>query len=308
MAGERSRGVAALALAGFLFGSTFLVVQDAVDRVAVVPFLAVRFTIGAAVLWPIARRRPASPGEAGHGVLAGACLVAGFLLQTYGLRHTTSSSSAFITYLLVVLVPVIGVVRTRRLPSPAVGVGVVLAVVGLLLLSGGVSGFGEGELLTVGAAACFAIHLVVLGEVSGHHDPVRLTFWQVATVAAAYLVPGAFAHGGYALGASAWGAAAFCGLGATAGAFWAMSYGQQVVPNSQAAIILLLEPVSAGVLGALAGDHLGWTGLGGAVLILVAVVVAELGDRRPPPALGAELAVATGDPRPGPSPPVPSEP
>lgn len=281
-------------LAGFLFGSTFLVVQDAIERAAVLPFLAVRFAVGGAVLWPIARRRPSSPGEVRHGVLAGACLVVGFLFQTFGLQHTTSSSSAFITYLLVVLVPVIGVFRTRRLPTRAVALGVVLAVVGLLLLSGGPSGFGRGELLTVGAAVFFALHLVVLGEVSGRHDPVRLTMWQVLTVAAVYVGPGALAHGGYAFPASVWAAAAFCGVGATAAAFWCMSYGQQVVPNSQAAIILLLEPVSAGVLGSIAGDHLGGVGFAGAALILVAVLVAELGDRRSPAPVGNELGVVTG--------------
>jgi drug/metabolite transporter (DMT)-like permease len=53
-----------------------------------------------------------------------------------------------------------------------------------------------------------------------------------------------------------------------------------VVPQSQAALILLLEPVSAGVLGELAGDHLGLRGVFGALLILAGVVVAEVWGRR----------------------------
>lgn len=286
----RARGVAALALAGFLFGTTFLVVQDAIERADVMPFLAVRFLIAAAVLWPLARRRPATPGERRHGVTAGGCLLVGYLLQTVGLRTTTAAVSAFITYLLVVLVPVIGVVRTRRRPATNVVVGVALAVAGLACLSGGTAGVGRGEVLTMGAALAFAVHIVVLGEVSGRHDPVRLTFWQVLTVGAACLVPGAATEGGYGFDAGVWAAAAFCGVAATALAFWCMTWGQRVVPESQAAIILLLEPVSAGVLGELAGDHLGPAGLAGAALILAAVVVAELAGPRPP-AVGAELAV-----------------
>lgn len=286
----RGLGVAALALAGFLFGSTFLVVQDAIERADVVPFLAVRFLIAAAVLWPLARRRPSTPGEVRHGIVAGGCLLVGYLLQTVGLRTTTAATSAFITYLLVVLVPVIGVVRTRRAPAPNVVVGVVLAVAGLGLLSGGVAGLGRGEVLTMGAALAFAVHLVVLGEVSGRHDPIRLTFWQVLTVGVACLLPGAATDGGYAFDAGVWLAAAFCGVAATALAFWCMTWGQRVVPESQAAIILLLEPVSAGVLGEVVGDHLGPAGLAGAALILAAVAVAELLGPRPP-ALGAELAV-----------------
>jgi drug/metabolite transporter (DMT)-like permease len=288
---SRARGRWVLALAGFLFGSTFLVVQGAVDRAAVLPFLAVRFLIGTAVLWPLARRARPTPREVRHGVLAGLTLLAGFVLQTTGLQSTTSATSAFITYLLVVIVPLIGVARTRIAPPANVLVGVVLAVAGLYLLSGGIAGIGRGELLTVGAAFFFALHIVVLGEVSGHHDPIRLTMWQALTVGAACLIPGAFAPGGYSFDAGVWLAAAFCGVGATAAAFWCMTWAQRVVPESQAAIILLLEPVSAAVLGALAGEALGFTGALGAALILASVVVAELAGRSHPPAIGAELVL-----------------
>jgi len=299
--------VAALVLAGVLFGSTFLIVQDAIAKVSMVSFIAVRFLVAGVVLWPLARRRPSSPGEIRHGAAAGACLLVGFLLQTAGLRTTTSASSAFITYLLVVLVPLIGSVRTRRLPTRAVAVGVALAVVGLGALSsagdGGGSGagiagfttgllrgFGTGELLTMCSAVAFAFHIVILGEVSQRHDPIRLTLWQILTVGGACAIPGRFLGEGYAFPLSAWVAAVFCGVGATAVAFWCMSWAQRVVPESQAAIILLLEPVSAGVLGELYGDHLGLRGLVGAALIMGAVIVAELGDRTPP-AVGAELAL-----------------
>jgi drug/metabolite transporter (DMT)-like permease len=293
---SRGRGAAVLALAGFLFGSTFLVVQGALDEAGVLPFLAVRFVVASAVLWPLARRRPSSPGEVRHGLAAGACLLAGFVLQTAGLRSTTAATSAFITYLLVVLVPVIASVRSRRPPEVSVTIGVTLAVAGLFALSGGAGGFGRGELLTLLCALAFAVHIIVLGEVAGRHDPIRFTFWQVATVGAACVVPGALVDGGYSISGDAWAAAAFCGVVATALAFWCMAWAQRVVPESQAAVILLLEPVSAGVLGEVAGDRLGARGVVGAALILVAVLVAELGGRRSPPALGTELAVATPDP------------
>jgi len=293
---SRALGAGALALAGFLFGSTFLVVQDAIEQAEVLPFLAVRFLIAAAVLAPLAFRRPATPGVARHGIVAGLCLLAGFVLQTVGLRDTTAAASAFITYLLVVLVPLIVAIRTRRPPRPNVVVGVVLAVAGLYALAGGTGGFGRGEVLTLLCALGFALHLLVVGEVAGRHDPFRLTFWQVATVGVLCLVPGAFAgsgpHAGYGFGADVWLAAAFCGVGATAIAFWCMSWGQRVVLETQAAIILLLEPVSAAVLGALTGDALGPRGAVGAVLILAAVIAAELWGRRPD-AIGAEIVVGT---------------
>ena len=291
---SRARGVAALALAGILFGSTFQVVQDAVERADVLAFLAVRFLFGAAVLWPLARRRPSSRHEIRDGVLAGGLLLVGFVLQTIGLRSTTAATSAFITYLLVVLVPVIAAIRIRHRPTGNVIVGVALAVVGLVCLSGGASGFGRGEALTLGCALAFALHMVVLGEVSGRHDALRLTLWQVLTVGIACLLPGAVSGGGYGFDGGVWVAAAFCGVGATAAAFWCMTWGQRVVPESQAALILLLEPVSAGILGELTGERLGLRGALGATLILAAVVVAEFAGPRRPAAETRPAAVRVG--------------
>ena len=290
---SRARGAAALALAGLLFGSTFLVVGNAIEQASVAAFLAARFLIGAAVLWPLARRRAATVGEVRAGVLAGLALVGGFVTQTAGLRTVDGATSAFITYLLVVIVPLLGVVRWRRAPESNVIAGVVLAVAGIWGLSGGISGVGRGEVLTLVCAVFFALHIVILGEVAADHDPLRLTMWSVLTVGLVCLGPGAASADGYGFPAEVWAAAAFTGVGATAGAFWCMAWGQRVVPDAQAAIIYLLEPVSAGVLGALTGDPLGAGGVVGAAVILAAVLVAELGGRRPTPPLGPELSLVT---------------
>jgi len=270
-----SQATLALVLAAFLWGSTFLVVQDATEGAPVMAFLAARFLIAAAVLWPLARRRPASPLEVRHGLMTGSLFLAGYVFQTVGLQYTTSSSSAFITYLLVVFVPFIDAAVVRRPPGPLVVVGVALAVVGLVLLSGGSSGFGRGEWLTLGCALCFAAHLVLLDRVTSQHDPLRLTFWQVLTVGAACLLPG-FGSGGFGFGVEVWAAAAFTGIGATAVAVACMVWAQRVVPPARTAMLLLLEPVFAAILGYWAGDRLGGRGFIGAALILGAVLMTEL--------------------------------
>jgi drug/metabolite transporter (DMT)-like permease len=280
------RGDLALALAALCFGGTFIVVQDAVRDVEPLPFLAVRFTIAAAVLWAVARGRPSSRDDWRDGVVAGLALLAGYVFQTVGLQYTDAATSAFITYLLVVFVPLIGLVVLRRRPHPVVLASVALAVAGLVLLTdpgGPSSGFGRGELLTLGCAAAFAVHVVVLGTTAHRHDPVRFTAIQLTVVATGCAVPGAV-QGSDGFTAGALGAAVSTAVVATALAFFLQVYGQRTVPPARASLLLLLEPVFAALLSAATDDPLrGLQYVGGAV-ILVAVAGSELAagwlDRR----------------------------
>ena len=275
-AAGRRRADLALVVAAFFFGTTFLVVQDAVEDADPLPFLAVRFLIAGAVLAVLGRGRAGTPDEMRHGVAAGALLFAGYVMQTVGLQYTSPSTSAFITYLLVVFVPLISFAVLRRRPHPLTLVGLALAVAGLVLLTGGADvAFGRGEVLTLGCAVAFAAHIVLLGETAGRHDPVRLTCIQVTFVGLACLAV-SLVTGGLRMPWAAVGAAAFTGVFATALAFFAMVWAQRVVSPSRAALILLLEPVFAALLAWATGDGLSGGALVGGTLILAAVVVAEV--------------------------------
>jgi drug/metabolite transporter (DMT)-like permease len=267
----------AVAAAGVLFGTTFVVVKDAVGEVEVVPFLAVRFLVGAAVLAPWARRVPHQPGRLRAGALAGVVLLAGYLLQTVGLQYTSSSVSAFVTYLFVVVVPIVSAVVLRRRPEREAVLGVAIAFVGLVLLTGDAAGavnFDQGELLTLGCAFAFAVHILVLAEFSPRYDTVALTAVQLAFVGLACLVPGAFL-GGYGFTVEAWVAAAYTGVTVSAIAFVLQVWGQRVVGPTRTSLLLMLEPVAAAGLGFLTGEGFTVAAAVGAVLILAGVSVAE---------------------------------
>lgn len=264
--------------AALCFGGTFLVVQAAVEDMEPMAFLAVRFLLGALVLWPFARRRPGRPGEWRDGVRCGLALWVGYVLQTVGLQYTDSATSAFITYQLVVFVPLLEALVHRRRPHPATLIGVAVAVVGLVLLTdpGGAGGFGRGEVLTLGSAVAFGVHVLAVAGAVQRHDPVRLTAIQVGVVGALSAGPG-LAQGGLHLPAGAFGAAVATALVATALAFVLQVSGQRHIPPTRAALLLLLEPVFAALLAAVTGDPLGAVQLAGAAVILIAIVLSELG-------------------------------
>lgn len=263
---------AAIVVAAVLFGSTFLVVKDAVALVDPIAFLAVRFLAGAVACLPFARRP--SPGLFKAGWWTGAALAIGYVFQTIGLQYTTSSVSAFVTYLLVVIVPVISAVLMRRLPDRAVLVGIVLAAAGLVALTGGVGGIGRGEVLTMGCALAFAVHIVLLSEWAPRHDTAGLNTVQLAVVGGVCLVAGFFT-GGYGFPLKAWLAALYCGVMVSGLALGLQVWGQRQVGASRTALLLMIEPVAAAVLGAVAGERLGVEGVVGAALILAGIAVAE---------------------------------
>jgi drug/metabolite transporter (DMT)-like permease len=281
---DRRAGDLALVIAAVCFGSTFLVVQGAVERVDPIPFLAVRFLLAAGALWPLARRRPGRPHELRDGATAGAALLLGYVLQTIGLQYTSSATSAFITYLLVVFVPLLAFVLLGRRPHPVTLAGIAVAVVGLVLLTdpgggGEAGGFGKGELLTLGCAVAFAAHVVILGETAHRHDPIRLATVQVAVVGAGCAIPGFFL-GGYRFPAPALVAVVATALVATSLAFVLQVRGQATVPPARAAVLLLVEPVFAALLAAVTGDPLTAIQVAGAALILIAVILSEVVPER----------------------------
>ena len=276
-ASHRVRAHLAVGAAAVLFGSTFAVVKGAVADVGPVPFLAARFLVAGAVLWPFARRAPSTPGLVRAGALCGVALLTGYLFQTIGLQYTTGSVSAFITYLLVVLVPVLSAVWLRRRPSPLTMAGVVLAFGGLFLLTGAhLSGIGRGDVLTVGCAAAFAVHIVLLAELAPRFPTSKLNAVQLLVVGGGCVVPGLFL-GGYRFTTRAWVAVLYTAVASSALAFALQVWGQRRVGPTRTSLLLMLEPVAAAVIGAVGGDRLGAVGVVGAGFILVGIAVSEVG-------------------------------
>ncbi|HUS62200.1 MAG TPA: DMT family transporter [Acidimicrobiales bacterium] len=271
----------AVGAAGVLFGTTFVVMKEALEDIEPMPLLAARFLIAGLVLAPFARpsvRRPSQPGIVRSGVACGSALAVGYVFQTVGLQHTTTGVSAFITFLLVVIVPVLSALTLRRFPTRWVTAGVLFAAAGLVLLASpslGEIGLGYGELLTLGCAVAFAVHIVLLADLAPRFDTIRLNAIQLGFVGAVCFLPG-IVLGGYDFSAKAWTAAVFTAVAASCGAFGLQVWGQRLVGPTRTSLLLMLEPVSAAFLGWAIGERLGVTGVIGASLILIGILLAEL--------------------------------
>jgi drug/metabolite transporter (DMT)-like permease len=262
-----------------VWGSTFLIVQNAVSRMPVMDFLAVRFTVAVAVMFALRPTclRGMTPQGLRRGVGLGVVLGAGYITQTYGLRFASATVSGFITGMFVVLTPVISWLILGKKVNRNTILAVVLATVGLALLSLHGWSVGTGELLTLACAVFFAIHIVGLGEWSSEYDPYGFALLQIATVAVIALL--AAAPGGIKLppDASTWGTVGITAVFATAIAFVVQTWTQSLVPAVTAAIIMTMEPVFAGIFGVFFGkNHLTVQIIFGAVCVLTAMLIVAL--------------------------------
>jgi drug/metabolite transporter (DMT)-like permease len=278
----------ALVLAALAYGVTFPLVHDALADIEPFAYLVLRFSIAAVALAPfavvLARRDPACRRLLLRvGVVAGVLLTGGYAAQTVGLQVVSPSTSAFITGLYVVLTPVVEAVVRRRLPAPAVLVGIGVATIGLYLLTGASLALGVGELATLLGAALFAVWIVYQGEYAHRLHPIPFTTVQLVVIAVLCLPPTAVQGIGRLSGLALF-AAAFTGVVCSAVALSLQVWGQRRIPPSRTALILLLEPVFAGLAGYVSGERLGVVRLAGAAVILAGIAVAELAGRRVPAA------------------------
>lgn len=286
MPGSRLAARGALLFASLTWGATFVVVQRAIEDLAVLHLLALRFALGAALLVPLLVRRgglPALRGAARDGLLIGAVLFAGYAFQTYGLLWTTPSRSAFLTGLSVLLVPAIGWAAGTGRPPAATLAGTVVAAAGLWVLfrpfaGGAAVEFNRGDALTVGCAVAYAGHVLLVERAVRRHRVTPLAvvqFLAVAALAAPSLVLDPPARSAFT--PAAVGAVVVTGALATALAFACQLYAQRRLTATEVAVVLALEPVAAVATSVLVGrEQLGLGLAVGGGLIVAGMLLAEL--------------------------------
>jgi drug/metabolite transporter (DMT)-like permease len=286
---EARRGELALVGATAVWGITFAMVQDAIEELPVLAFLAYRFLVAAllvaAIFWGALRRLTRAGVRA--ALLMGAFLTLGYVLQTYALQHTTASNAGFLTGLFTPVTPLLAWMVLRTPLSRMALAAAVLATLGVALLSGVGGGalhpLGDG--LAVGCAIAFSFHILATDRAVSGHDVGALLAVQLAVVGVVCLLAAA-ARGELELpaGGATWSALAVTAVLASAGGFFAQTYAQQHASPARTALILACEPAFAGLFGwLLAGDRLDAPGWVGAALILAAIVAVDLVPRLRPP-------------------------
>ena len=271
-----------LLFATLIWGSSFIIMKDALDNITTYYLLAIRFT-GAFILLGIVfwkKWAQVNKNVIAAGFIMGTALIIAYAFQTYGLMETTPGKNAFLTAGYCILVPFLfwGVVGIRPDKFNVIAAILCIVGIGLVALDDNLS-IGRGDLLTLVCCVFYALHIVVSAKFTRTMDVMLLTIGQFFFAALwswilAFLVePPLIAS---EMNAEIWMVLAYLCVFATAGALGLQTFGLKYTPPSAGALILSLESVFGVIFSIMVGaEEVTVRLLIGFAVIFIAIVVSE---------------------------------
>ena len=269
----------ALLLVSAAWGMAFVVMKDAIERQSVNSFLFTRFLVAVIAMFLLKPTVIQSINREvlRKGFIAGLFLASGYILQTLGLALTGAAVTGFITGLYVVATPVLAALVLKVRITAFTWGCVLLATVGLALLSLKGWNLGYGEFLVFLCAIAFAAHIIALSKWSNGLDVYAMTIVQLATCALATglisLIQGYEAPPDR----NGWYVVLFTAIVCTAVAFVVQTWSQAHMSATKVAVILTMEVVFAALFAVIfGGESLSLRTFFGGVLVLAAMFMIVL--------------------------------
>lgn len=292
---KRLQGTLSLLLATLIWGLAFSAQSVGMDYIGPFTFQTLRCLLAVLGLLPVIALtdKTARDGRTFSsrwqdrtlwkaGILCGIPLFLACNLQQVGLVETDAGKSGFLTAMYIVIVPVIGIFRGKKL-SAAVPVSVALAVAGLYFLSCmGTGQMSAADLLTLGCALAFAVQITFVDIFAPTVDPLRLNAIQclVCAVLSAVITPFVERPTWDAV-AACWLPLVYSGVLSMGAAYSLQIIGQKHMEPAAASLVMSLESVFAVLFGCLLlGERLSSWEILGCALIFAAVLLSQLPDMK----------------------------
>jgi len=290
-----SRSNLLLILASIIWGCAFVAQNVGMNYIGPWTFSTIRFLIAGFSLLaiiPILDKkrthviRPKTKEEKQKlilgSVLCGLALSIGSIVQQIAMLTVPVAKAGFLTTLYVLFVPIITLLFGKKIPLK-VWIGIAMALFGLYLLSmAGNLALGIGEIFLILAAFLFAIHIIIIGHFSTRVDPVRLSCGQLLIGGFATVIPMIVIERPTIVSIlAAYIPLLYTGIFSSCVAYTLQIFAQKEANPTIAGMLLSLESVFAALAGYLILNQvLNTRELIGCVLIFIAIVIAQLPDRR----------------------------
>ena len=212
------------------------------------------------------------------GILCGICLCVASSLQQIGIQYTTAGKAGFLTAMYIIIVPVLGIFVGKKL-NPSVGISILMATVGLYLLSIK-DGFniGNGDIYVILCAIVFAVHIMVIDYFSPKCNGVKLSCIQFLVCGILCMIVALiFEKPQLDQILDAWLPIAYAGIMSCGVAYTLQIIGQKNMNPTVASLILSLESVISVLAGwVILHQALSARELVGCVIMFAAIILAQL--------------------------------
>ena len=266
-----------------VWGGAFLVMKDSLVRQDVCSFLASRFILAAAFMFIYKPKSLTGLDRkfVKRAILIGILLCSGFIFQTFGLTQTTVSNTGFITGLYLVFTPLISWLILKREIFKVQWLAVLVATIGLYLISFNGISVGIGEILVLISALLFAGQIVALGEWSGGENTYALTLIQILVSAVIFFALSL--KDGFQLPPdnAVWSAVFYTAFFATFLGFLIQTKAQSVMSATVAGVLLAMETPFALFFGLyFDNDPITLRIISGGTLVLIAMALVIWSDSK----------------------------
>ena len=271
------------------WGATFVITKEALNDAPPFTFNAYRFLIAFISILLIVRNKIFNLNklEFQGALFCGFFLFSGYNFQNFGLwLDSTPTTSAFITSISVILVPLFLIITGKQIISNRIWLSVSIALFGLFLLLDPLrSGMKIGDIITFGCAIFFAGHIICQDEyVKKKINIFRFFLIQVGIVCLlSFLCSLIFEPESLlaSFNSNFWtptliNALLINGILATTVAIMIMVWAQKIVSASQTAIFFSLEPFFAALFSwYLINEQIGFWGCIGGIFIILAIIISD---------------------------------
>ena len=303
----------ALIFTTVIWGSSFVIMKDALSEVPPFFTLSIRGVIGTGFFFILLLRdtrkkedqtavhkeeqivlhREESNTDSGlkkilssaffPGCVLGILLFLAYGTQTLGLERTTPGKNAFLTAFYCVLVPFLHWILDRKRPAPANLFAAIFCVIGIGFISlqteiSGQIGISTGDALSVLCSFLYAFHIIAINRYSAKLNFLSLFFIQFAMFTFCAAISAVLFESFPTFVSLGTGLRfVYLGIFATGLAFFLQGFGQKYTPPSQSAVILSMEGMTGAIISILAGqEELSVRLIAGFAFVFFGVIISEI--------------------------------
>lgn len=270
-----------MASVSLAWGSSYLLMKIGLDSISPLNLIALRFGIAficmALIFLP--RFRALTVSILAKGVLMGILLFLLFSGLVYGVYHTTASTAGFLASTTVIIVPILESFLKRRLPNKSIMLSILLAVIGLYLLTvKDTFALDRGSVYCLLAALFYAIYIVAFDRIAKNEDTLLISIIQLGVTSLLGALFMLFVETPKLPETPIqWGAIIGLGLICSAYGFVVQPIAQRYTTPEKIGLIFSLEPVFSAILSYIfLHEILGVKGYIGAALIFSGVVLSAI--------------------------------